>query len=242
MELANSISSPSSTRSSTPDLTNCERVTDANSELRKFTILHANVSHATKPAAPGTLKKTIRPAHMYSRQHYLNQSLPKKGSVSTEEELKIVENSIKSLIPTLSANVALKANKFLVTENQCIPANKAVEPQRRLFSTTKRKRKAEHGIAKPINVVNEIQNSKCDLQIMTDDLQNLISDEVYEHAIANASIVPDDLGYNDFPQSRERGLKRNYFKMNKPTNQSAIQDKNLRILQYNIRHVYFFNY
>ncbi|GFS59144.1 MULE domain-containing protein [Trichonephila inaurata madagascariensis] len=51
-------------------------------------------------------------------------------SVSTEEELKIVENSIKSLIPILSANVAMKENKFLVTENQCIPANKAVEPQK----------------------------------------------------------------------------------------------------------------
>ncbi|GFT92963.1 hypothetical protein TNCV_741031 [Trichonephila clavipes] len=35
-------------------------------------------------------------------------------SVSSEEELKIVENSIKSLILTLSANVAMKENKFLV--------------------------------------------------------------------------------------------------------------------------------
>ncbi|GFU08797.1 hypothetical protein TNCV_991421 [Trichonephila clavipes] len=72
-------------------------------------------------------------------------------SVSSEEELKIVENSIKSLIPTLSVNVAMKENKFLVTENECIPAIKAVKPQKRLFSTRKRKRTAEHThrIAKP---------------------------------------------------------------------------------------------
>ncbi|GFV81400.1 hypothetical protein TNCV_2034091 [Trichonephila clavipes] len=70
-------------------------------------------------------------------------------SVSSEEELKIVENSIKSLIPTLSANVAMKENKFLVTENKCIPAIKAVEPPKRLFSTRKIKRTAEHRIAKP---------------------------------------------------------------------------------------------
>ncbi|GFX69522.1 hypothetical protein TNCV_1768931 [Trichonephila clavipes] len=70
-------------------------------------------------------------------------------SVSTEEELKIVENSIKSLIPTLSANVAMKENKFLVTENKCISGIKAVEPQKRLFSTRKIKRMAEHRIAKP---------------------------------------------------------------------------------------------
>ncbi|GFX77323.1 hypothetical protein TNCV_5064501 [Trichonephila clavipes] len=70
-------------------------------------------------------------------------------SVSSEEELKIVENSIKSLIPTLSANVAMKENKFLVTENECIPAIKDVERQKRLFSTRRRKRTADHRIAKP---------------------------------------------------------------------------------------------
>ncbi|GFV70306.1 hypothetical protein TNCV_4797251, partial [Trichonephila clavipes] len=69
-------------------------------------------------------------------------------SVSSEEKLKIVENSIKSLIPTLSANVAMKENKFLVTENKYIIAIKAVEPQKRLFCTRKRKRTAEHRIAK----------------------------------------------------------------------------------------------
>ncbi|GFX37788.1 retrovirus-related Pol polyprotein from transposon 412 [Trichonephila clavipes] len=40
--------------------------------------------------------------------------------VSSEEKLKIVENSIKSLQPTLSANLAMKENQFLTTENKCI--------------------------------------------------------------------------------------------------------------------------
>ncbi|GFS68422.1 MULE domain-containing protein [Trichonephila clavipes] len=76
-------------------------------------------------------------------------------SVSSEKELKIVENSIKSLTPTLSANVAMKENKFLVTENKCILAIKAVKPQKRLFSTRKRKRTAEHRIAKPSEEVTQ---------------------------------------------------------------------------------------
>ncbi|GFY62704.1 hypothetical protein TNIN_363711 [Trichonephila inaurata madagascariensis] len=41
----------------------------------------------------------------------------------------------------------MKENQFLTTENKCIPANKAVEPQKRLFST--RERTAEDRIAKP---------------------------------------------------------------------------------------------
>ncbi|GFY52097.1 hypothetical protein TNIN_201411 [Trichonephila inaurata madagascariensis] len=80
MELANSISSASSTRSSTPDLTNCERLQIANSELRKFTILHANVSHAIEAAAPYAQEDDTDLADMYSRQHYLNQSLQKAVS------------------------------------------------------------------------------------------------------------------------------------------------------------------
>ncbi|GFY60419.1 hypothetical protein TNIN_122551, partial [Trichonephila inaurata madagascariensis] len=79
MEL-NSISSASSTRSSTPDLSNCERLQIANSELRKFTILHANVSHAIEAAAPYAQEDDADLADMYCRQHYLNQSLQKAVS------------------------------------------------------------------------------------------------------------------------------------------------------------------
>ncbi|GFS33508.1 hypothetical protein NPIL_540691 [Nephila pilipes] len=70
-------------------------------------------------------------------------------SVSSEEKLKIIENSIKSIQPTLSATLAMKENQFLATENKCIQANKAVEPQKQLFPTRKRKRTAEHRAAKP---------------------------------------------------------------------------------------------
>ncbi|GFY72071.1 hypothetical protein TNIN_87411 [Trichonephila inaurata madagascariensis] len=71
MELAHTISSSSSTRSSTPVMTNCERLQIANSELRKFSILHANVSHAIE--APYAQDDDSDLADMYSRQHYLEQ-------------------------------------------------------------------------------------------------------------------------------------------------------------------------
>ncbi|GFY75869.1 hypothetical protein TNIN_433091 [Trichonephila inaurata madagascariensis] len=80
MELANSLSSPSSTRSSTPIMTNCERLQIVNSELRKFTILHANVSHAIEAAAPYAQDDDSDLADMYSRQHYLDQRLQKAVS------------------------------------------------------------------------------------------------------------------------------------------------------------------
>ncbi|GFY60626.1 hypothetical protein TNIN_317851 [Trichonephila inaurata madagascariensis] len=73
MDLAHSTSSSSSTRSSTPILTNCERLQIANSELRKFSILHANVSHAIEAASPFAQEDDSDLADMYSRQGYLEQ-------------------------------------------------------------------------------------------------------------------------------------------------------------------------
>ncbi|GFS62285.1 hypothetical protein TNIN_282241 [Trichonephila inaurata madagascariensis] len=73
MELAHSSSSPSTTRSSTPVMSNCERLQIANSEIRKFSILHANVSHAIEAAAPYAQDDDSDLADMYSRQHYLDQ-------------------------------------------------------------------------------------------------------------------------------------------------------------------------
>ncbi|GFY41693.1 hypothetical protein TNIN_176841 [Trichonephila inaurata madagascariensis] len=71
MELAHTISSSSSTRSSTPVMTNCERLQIANSELRKFSILHArppaeapmpkmssDLADVLKKTLPGTTQAT----------------------------------------------------------------------------------------------------------------------------------------------------------------------------------------
>ncbi|GFY63290.1 hypothetical protein TNIN_240521 [Trichonephila inaurata madagascariensis] len=73
MELAHSSSSPSTTRSSTPVMSNCERLQIANSEIRKFSILYANVSHAIEAAAPFAQDDDSDLADMYARQHYLDQ-------------------------------------------------------------------------------------------------------------------------------------------------------------------------
>ncbi|GFY38954.1 hypothetical protein TNIN_225091 [Trichonephila inaurata madagascariensis] len=54
-------------------MTNCERLQIANSELRKFSILHANVSHAIEAAAPYAQDDDSDLADMYSRQGYLEQ-------------------------------------------------------------------------------------------------------------------------------------------------------------------------
>ncbi|GFY54469.1 hypothetical protein TNIN_193641 [Trichonephila inaurata madagascariensis] len=80
MELAHTLSSSSSTRSSTPEMSNCERLQIANSEIRKFAILHANVSHAIEAAAPYAQDDDSDLADMYSRQHYLDQRRQKAVS------------------------------------------------------------------------------------------------------------------------------------------------------------------
>ncbi|GFY59803.1 hypothetical protein TNIN_97141, partial [Trichonephila inaurata madagascariensis] len=80
MELAHTLSSSSSTRSSTPVMSNCEQLQIANSEIRKFAILHANVSHAIEAAAPYAQDDDSDLADMYSRQHYLDQRRQKAVS------------------------------------------------------------------------------------------------------------------------------------------------------------------
>ncbi|GFY62909.1 hypothetical protein TNIN_140581 [Trichonephila inaurata madagascariensis] len=82
MELAHTSSSSSSTRSSTPVMSNCERLQIANSEIRKFAILHANVSHAIEAAAPYAQDDDSDLADMYSRQHYLDQRRQKATDFS----------------------------------------------------------------------------------------------------------------------------------------------------------------
>ncbi|GFU45860.1 hypothetical protein NPIL_385491 [Nephila pilipes] len=94
-------------------------------------------------------EKTLNALTLSEKKEQLKKILEILNSISSEEELKIIENSIKSIKPTLSANLAMKENQFLTTENKCIPANKAVEPQKRLFLTRKRKMTAEHRVAKP---------------------------------------------------------------------------------------------
>ncbi|GFY47102.1 hypothetical protein TNIN_109441 [Trichonephila inaurata madagascariensis] len=73
MDFAHSTSSSSSTRSSSPNITNCERLQIVNSELRKFSILHANVSHAIEAAAPFAQEDDTDLADMYTRQGFLEQ-------------------------------------------------------------------------------------------------------------------------------------------------------------------------
>ncbi|GFY41125.1 hypothetical protein TNIN_497211 [Trichonephila inaurata madagascariensis] len=90
MDLAHSTSSSSSTRSSTPILTNCERLQIANSELLKFSILHANVSHAIEAAAPYA-QKTRRsgPRRIAPRQR-LPGNNAKQQAVEVDVPLSLV--------------------------------------------------------------------------------------------------------------------------------------------------------
>ncbi|GFX02462.1 hypothetical protein TNCV_3065271 [Trichonephila clavipes] len=70
MELVNA-SLPSS-RSSTPSLTNCERLQLVNQDLKKFSIMLSNVSHTIECIAPITSDDDPDLAALYSRQAYFD--------------------------------------------------------------------------------------------------------------------------------------------------------------------------
>ncbi|GFY63754.1 hypothetical protein TNIN_341951 [Trichonephila inaurata madagascariensis] len=70
MEMTHSAFGTSS-RSSTPSMTNYDRLQIANAELRKFSILHSNVSHAIESAAPFAQDDDLDMADLYTRQAYL---------------------------------------------------------------------------------------------------------------------------------------------------------------------------
>ncbi|GFU51089.1 hypothetical protein TNCV_1934881 [Trichonephila clavipes] len=70
MELVNA-SLPSS-RSSTPSLTNCERLQLVNQDLKKISIMLSNVSHTIECIAPITSDDDPDLAALYSRQAYFD--------------------------------------------------------------------------------------------------------------------------------------------------------------------------
>ncbi|GFU37487.1 hypothetical protein TNCV_4274261 [Trichonephila clavipes] len=70
MDLAHSASLPSS-RASTPTLTNCERLQIADSDLRKFSILHNNVSHTIRAIVFYSQDDDPELAGLYILQDYL---------------------------------------------------------------------------------------------------------------------------------------------------------------------------
>ncbi|GFS47196.1 nucleic-acid-binding protein from transposon X-element [Trichonephila clavipes] len=92
MELVNA-SLPSS-RSSTPSLTNCERLQMVQQDLKKFSIMLSNVSHTIERIAPITSDDDPNLAALYSRQAYFDErqqqalefpELPKKISSKRKE-------------------------------------------------------------------------------------------------------------------------------------------------------------
>ncbi|GFY55553.1 hypothetical protein TNIN_267511 [Trichonephila inaurata madagascariensis] len=70
MELACSASLPSS-RASTPTLTNCERLRIVEADLRKYSIMHCNVSHTINGIASYVQDDDPELAVLYTRQEYL---------------------------------------------------------------------------------------------------------------------------------------------------------------------------
>ncbi|GFY76187.1 hypothetical protein TNIN_81131 [Trichonephila inaurata madagascariensis] len=70
MEFAHSASLPS-TRSTTPNLTNNERLQIVKMDLRKFSILHSNVSHTINAIAAFSQDDDPELVDLYTRQAYL---------------------------------------------------------------------------------------------------------------------------------------------------------------------------
>ncbi|GFY71826.1 hypothetical protein TNIN_41141 [Trichonephila inaurata madagascariensis] len=72
MEFAPSTSLTSS-RSSTPTLTNCEKLQMVQAELRKFSIMHRDVTHTINSIAPYAPDDDPKLADLYVRQAYLDE-------------------------------------------------------------------------------------------------------------------------------------------------------------------------
>ncbi|GFY40290.1 hypothetical protein TNIN_291651 [Trichonephila inaurata madagascariensis] len=70
MDLAHSASLPSS-RTSTPVLTNCDRLQIAQDEIKKFSILLSNISHTINAIESCVQEEDPELIHLYSRQEYL---------------------------------------------------------------------------------------------------------------------------------------------------------------------------
>ncbi|GFS48701.1 hypothetical protein TNIN_386891 [Trichonephila inaurata madagascariensis] len=70
MDLSNSSSLPSS-RTSTPVLTECDRLQIAQDEIKKFSILLSNVSHTLNAIESCVQEDDPELTHLYSRQEYL---------------------------------------------------------------------------------------------------------------------------------------------------------------------------
>ncbi|GFY78771.1 hypothetical protein TNIN_452781, partial [Trichonephila inaurata madagascariensis] len=70
MDLANSSSLPSS-RTSSPVLTDCDRLQIAQDEIKKFSILLSNVSHTINAIESCVQEDDPELTHLYSRQEYL---------------------------------------------------------------------------------------------------------------------------------------------------------------------------
>ncbi|GFS54496.1 hypothetical protein TNIN_69741 [Trichonephila inaurata madagascariensis] len=70
MDLANSSSLPSS-RTSSPVLTECDRLQIAQDEIQEFSILLSNVSHTINAIESCVQEDDPELTHLYSRQEYL---------------------------------------------------------------------------------------------------------------------------------------------------------------------------
>ncbi|GFS57935.1 hypothetical protein TNIN_373931 [Trichonephila inaurata madagascariensis] len=70
VDLARSASLPTS-RASTPTLKNCERLRIVEADLRKYSIMHSNVSHTINAIASFAQDDDLELAVLYTRQNYL---------------------------------------------------------------------------------------------------------------------------------------------------------------------------
>ncbi|GFY46390.1 hypothetical protein TNIN_457621 [Trichonephila inaurata madagascariensis] len=107
MDLANSSSLPSS-RTSSPVLSDCDRLQIAQDEIKKFSILLSNVSHTINAIESCVQEDDPELTHLYSRQEYLYErrqaavtdnlplfTLPKCGEAHQTRDcaIKHVENT-----------------------------------------------------------------------------------------------------------------------------------------------------
>ncbi|GFW36005.1 hypothetical protein TNCV_4928691 [Trichonephila clavipes] len=110
MELAHSTSLTSS-RSSTPTRTNCERLQMVQTELRKFSIMLSGVTHTTSSIAPYSPDDDPEQADLYAKQAYLDE----------RQQQAMSEYLFLAVTPWLSSTLSTSLNSPTKVKNDEFP-------------------------------------------------------------------------------------------------------------------------
>ncbi|GFY48208.1 hypothetical protein TNIN_70381 [Trichonephila inaurata madagascariensis] len=139
MEMTHSASGTSS-RSSTPSMTNCDRLQITNAEIRKFSILQSNVTHVIESAAPFAQEDDQDIADLYTRQAYLEQ---RRLQVGTNTPKNTYSTAVDNLIRHNTSYAQAASNKLTFNS----------KPPQQMATHTSTRRNPAISLQKPANQI-----------------------------------------------------------------------------------------